>query len=69
MLSGWVERVRLAGAAARRAAQWLCEDRAYAAYLSHWQVHHASAGDRPLSRTEFFRQRTQRKWSGINRCC
>ncbi|MGY6215221.1 CstA-like transporter-associated (seleno)protein [Methylolobus aquaticus] len=69
MLNRWIRSVRGASAAAGRVARWLSEDRAYLAYVRHWQAHHAAEGGQPLSRSEFFRQRTQRKWDGINRCC
>jgi len=73
MKSGVLDRLlsgmRRASAAARGTVRWLAGDPAYDAYLSHWQVHHAGHGGRPLSRKAFFRQRTQRKWNGINRCC
>lgn len=44
-------------------------DAAYERYLTHWHVHHAQAGEKPLSRKAFFVVETQRKWNGIKRCC
>lgn len=41
---------------------------AYQRYLSHWRLQHTSEGQ-PLSRKAFFAGETQRKWSGIKRCC
>lgn len=56
-------------ATTRRIAEWLARDPAYEAYLRHWQAHHAAPGKVPMSRAAFFRDRTRRKWSGVNRCC
>jgi uncharacterized short protein YbdD (DUF466 family) len=47
----------------------LCGDDAYERYLRHWSAHHAHDGDKPLSRKEFFRMETERKWNGVKRCC
>ena len=55
--------------AMRRAFRWFSGDLAYAAYLDHWYSHHRDETDNPLSRKDFFRERTLRKWRGINRCC
>jgi uncharacterized short protein YbdD (DUF466 family) len=44
----------------------LSGDDAYDRYLTH----HAHAhGGPPLSRGAFYREREERKWSGISRCC
>lgn len=42
-------------------------DNAYERYLTHHVQAHQ--GIPPLSRREFFAQMTDRKWSGVNRCC
>ena len=42
---------------------------AYQRYLDHWHSHHASSDEEPMSRRAFFASETQRKWSGIKRCC
>ncbi len=51
------------------AASWLralSGDDAYERYLTH----HARAHPGPaLSRKDFYRQREERKWSGVSRCC
>jgi len=41
-------------------------DDAYDRYLTHHA--HAHSGP-PLSRPAFYREREERKWSGITRCC
>ena len=42
-------------------------DDAYERYLAHHaQVH---PGEPPLSRDQYFRDRQDRKWSKISRCC
>lgn len=48
--------------------RFLNGDVAYARYLAHWQTAHAVEG-KPLSRTEFFRHETERRWNGVRRCC
>jgi uncharacterized short protein YbdD (DUF466 family) len=45
----------------------LIGDNAYEKYLEHQQKSHPEA--KPLSRKEFFKIETERKWSGIRRCC
>lgn len=42
-------------------------DDAFERYL----VHHARfhPGTPPLTRSEFFRRETERKWNGVRRCC
>jgi uncharacterized short protein YbdD (DUF466 family) len=42
-------------------------DNAYDRYLQHHALNHR--GIPPLSRREFYKQYTNEKWSGINRCC
>lgn len=44
-------------------------DNAYERYLSHWWLHHAESGSRPLTRKDFFTAEIQRKWNGVRRCC
>ena len=46
----------------------LTGDDAYERYLEHY---HKAHGDNctPLERTDFHRRETDRKWSGIKRCC
>lgn len=44
-------------------------DVAYERYLQHWCKHHVGEGAEPLSRKAFFAAETQRKWSGVKRCC
>lgn len=44
-------------------------DDAYERYLAHWREHHGQNGRKPLSRKDFFKQETERKWSGVKRCC
>lgn len=47
---------------------YLNGDAAYARYLAHWQHAHPDAGT-PLSRAQFFREETARRWNGVRRCC
>ena len=50
---------------------WLAHlngDAAYARYLAHWQEAHGDSG-KPLSRAQFFREETSRRWNGVRRCC
>jgi uncharacterized short protein YbdD (DUF466 family) len=60
---------RTLGRAVAAAMGWLralSGDDAYDRYLTH----HAHAhGGPPLSRGAFYREREERKWSGISRCC
>lgn len=52
--------------------QYLNGDTAYAHYLAHWRVtHHGPQDDfrAPLSRAEFFKRETERRWAGVRRCC
>ncbi|HEY6516083.1 MAG TPA: YbdD/YjiX family protein [Steroidobacteraceae bacterium] len=44
----------------------LSGDDAYDRYLTHHACAHAGP---PLSRRAFYREREERKWSGISRCC
>ncbi|HUN71123.1 MAG TPA: YbdD/YjiX family protein [Steroidobacteraceae bacterium] len=65
-------------AAATRRALWrsvaagvcwlraLSGDDAYDRYLTHHAGAHSGP---PLSRRAFYREREERKWSGISRCC
>ena len=48
--------------------RYLTGDNAYERYLEHWQLKHAGEG-KPLDPSAFFRRETERRWSGINRCC
>ena len=45
----------------------LSGDNAYEKYLEKHFQDHCSA--QPLSKKEFFKQETERKWNGIRRCC
>ena len=45
----------------------LSGDDAYEKYLEHQANFHP--GSIPLSRKEFFKAETERKWQGIRRCC
>lgn len=41
----------------------------YSHYLRHWKIHHGPES-MPLDRSEWFKQETQRRWSGgPRRCC
>jgi uncharacterized short protein YbdD (DUF466 family) len=42
-------------------------DDAYERYVEHHT--HAHPGEPLLSRTAFYDQRLQKKWSGVSRCC
>jgi uncharacterized short protein YbdD (DUF466 family) len=44
----------------------LSGDDAYDRYLTHHARAHSGP---PLSRPAFYREREERKWSGITRCC
>ena len=46
----------------------LSGDDAYDRYLAHWRDHHGGEGA-PLDRKTFYKQRQDRKWNRINRCC
>ena len=46
----------------------LSGDDAYERYLEHWRRYHAAEGV-PLERAAFHRRETERRWSGIKRCC
>ena len=46
----------------------LSGDDAYERYLAHWRDHHDGEGA-PLDRKTFYKQRQERKWNRINRCC
>ena len=47
----------------------LSGDDAYDRYLNHFAKHHSEEGGEPLGKAEFFKQRQDNKWTGINRCC
>jgi uncharacterized short protein YbdD (DUF466 family) len=49
-----------------RALREFAGDDAYERYLRHYQP---CAKHPRLTRREFFAQREERKWSGIQRCC
>jgi uncharacterized short protein YbdD (DUF466 family) len=54
----------------RALAAWLRflnGDTAYARYREHFARRHPGAT--PLSRAEFFRAETDRRWQGVRRCC
>ena len=53
-------------AAAMGCLRALSGDDAYDRYLTHHA--HAHEGP-PMSRQAFYREREERKWSGISRCC
>lgn len=42
---------------------------AYDRYLLHWQQSHQGGEDMPLDRKAFYKDRQERKWNGIKRCC
>ena len=42
---------------------------AYERYLDHWRDHHGGDDGAPLDRKAFLKQRQERKWNGIKRCC
>ena len=42
-------------------------DDAYERYLAHHRETHP--GEAPLARDQYFRDRQERKWSKISRCC
>jgi len=44
-------------------------DAAYERYLAHWSSHHSADGKPAMNRKDFFAAETQRKWSGVKRCC
>jgi uncharacterized short protein YbdD (DUF466 family) len=54
----------------KRAWSYLREvtgDDAYERYLAHHRETHP--GEAPLARDQYFRDRQERKWSKISRCC
>jgi len=53
-------------ATAAGALRALSGDDAYERYLTH---HARAHGGPPLGRRQFYREREERKWSGISRCC
>jgi uncharacterized short protein YbdD (DUF466 family) len=65
-LAGTPRALRRTLAAALSWLRGLSGDDAYDRYLTH----HARAHEGPpLSRPAFYREREERKWSGITRCC
>ena len=42
-------------------------DDAYERYVAHQQLAHA--GERPLTRRQFFKMRQDEKWAKVTRCC
>ena len=42
-------------------------DNAYELYLHHHAQAHRDT--EPMTRREFYAQMTERKWSGVSRCC
>ncbi|MFZ0499898.1 MAG: YbdD/YjiX family protein [Steroidobacteraceae bacterium] len=64
--SGMRRTLRRALAAAVGWLRAFSGDDAYERYLTHHARAHAGA---PLSRAAFYREREERKWSGITRCC
>lgn len=52
---------------ASRLLGFLTGHAAYTRYLAHHTLHHSDIP--PLSRRAFFARETERKWSGITRCC
>ncbi|MGZ8250226.1 CstA-like transporter-associated (seleno)protein [Methylomagnum sp.] len=52
-----------------RALRAITGDDAYERYLAHWHARHVSEGGLPLSRKAFYEAETQRRWSGVKRCC
>ena len=65
-LAGLPRALRPAVAAAVSWLRGVSGDDAYERYLTH----HARAHEGPaLSRPAFYREREERKWSGITRCC
>ena len=53
-------------AAAAGGLRALSGDDAYERYLTHHARSHTGPA---LSRREFYREREERKWSGVSRCC
>ena len=51
----------------RKIVRQLSGDDAYERYLAHCRKVHPERT--PLSRKEYFRMETERKWSGVRRCC
>lgn len=42
-------------------------DDAYERYVTHQKLAHA--GEAPITRQQFFKQRQDEKWSKVSRCC
>jgi uncharacterized short protein YbdD (DUF466 family) len=64
--SGWLRAVRPPLATALAWLRALSGDDAYERYLTHHARAHAGPA---LSRGDFYREREERKWSGVRRCC
>ena len=64
--SGMLRAVRGTMAAAAGWLRALSGDDAYERYLTHHARAHAGPA---LSRRDFYREREERKWSGVSRCC
>lgn len=64
----WITRTLAVCAGFRGYLRFLNGDTAYAHYLSHWQTAHHGTGA-PLSRGEFFKRETERRWASVRRCC
>jgi len=60
-------RLRACALALWRALRALSGDDAYERYRAHHAAHHPR--EPLLSRRAFCAQATQRKWSGVSRCC
>lgn len=48
---------------------WLNGDAVYREFCRAWAEQHAGCGHAPPTRAEFFRSETERRWSGVRRCC
>ena len=64
----WIMLTLAVWAGLRDYLRFLNGDTAYAHYLSHRQADHHGAGA-PLSRGEFFKRETERRWASVRRCC
>jgi len=64
--SGIRRALRQTLAAASGWLRGLSGDDAYDRYLTHHAQAHSGP---PLTRPAFYREREERKWSGITRCC
>jgi len=64
--SGMLRALRGTLAAAAGLLRALSGDDAYERYLTHHARAHAGPA---LTRRQFYREREERKWSGVSRCC